>query len=65
MFGIGDMVQDNSEYANEGIGIVVKLWQTNSDPIVDIMWIEYDQSPQSLYLNWAESNLIILSRNNP
>lgn len=64
MFGIGDIVQDNSEYASEGIGIVVKLWQTNSDEIVDIMWIEYDQSPQSLYLHWARSNLTILARNN-
>ena len=64
MFGIGDMVQDNSEYASEGIGIVVKLWRNDSDDIVDIMWIEYDQSPQSLYLNWAKSNLTILARNN-
>ena len=64
MFGIGDIVQDNSEYASEGIGIVVKLWQTNSDEIVDIMWIEYDQSPQSLYLHWAKSNLPILARSN-
>ncbi len=65
MFQIGDMVQDNSEYANEGIGIVVKLWRNSSDEIIDIMWIEYDQSPQSLYLNWAKSNLVIISRNNP
>ncbi len=64
MFQIGDMVQDNSEYANEGIGIVVKLWRNSSDEIIDIMWIEYDQSPQSLYLNWAKSNLVIISRNN-
>jgi hypothetical protein len=64
MFGIGDIVQDNSEYASEGIGIVVKLWQTNSDNIVDIMWIEYDQPPQSLYLHWAKSNLTILARSN-
>jgi hypothetical protein len=64
MFGIGDIVQDNSEYASEGIGIVVKLWQTNSDDIVDIMWIEYDQPPQSLYLDWARENLTILARSN-
>lgn len=62
MFNLGDIVQYNSEYASEGIGIVVKLWQNSSNNFVDIMWLEYDQSPQSLYLHWARENLTILTR---